>query len=131
MSIVPTTGGDDGGRQVELKEYVLLAPRLVKLVLKLLRDRRVPPRSKAMLVLLAGYLASPVDVIPDFVPGIGQLDDLVIAAFALDQILNRVPEEIVLEHWEGEEDVLQVVREVLDIATAFVPGWLKNRVAGG
>lgn len=118
-------------RQVSLREYALLAPRLVKLVLRLMRDRRVPPRSKAMLVLLAAYLLSPVDVVPDFIVGLGQLDDLVVAAFALDQILNRVPEEVVLEHWEGEEDVLQVIREVLDIATAFVPGWLKNRFAGG
>lgn len=121
--------GDD--RQVSLREYALLGPRLAKLVFRLMRDRRVPPRSKAMLVLLCGYLASPVDVLPDFIPGIGQLDDVIIAAFALDQILNRVPEEVVLEHWEGEENVLQVVREILDIATAFVPGWLKNRFAGG
>ena len=122
---------DDGERQVDLREYALLVPRLVKLVVRLMRDRRVPPRVKAMLVLVAGYLASPADVVPDFVPGIGQLDDVVIFAFALDQILNRVPEEVVLEHWEGEEDLLQVVREILDITTAFVPGWLKNRFAGG
>ncbi len=131
MSIVPRDPQeDDGDRQVDLREYALLAPRLVKLVLRLMRDRRVPPRSKALLVLLAGYLVSPVDVLPDLIPGLGQLDDVVIAAFALDQILNRVPNEVVLEHWEGEEDVLQVVRELLDIATGFVPGWLKNRVAG-
>ena len=123
--------GDNGDRQVDLREYALFVPRLVKLVVRLMRDRRVPPRAKAMLLLVAGYLASPADLVPDFVPGIGQLDDLVIVAFALDQILNRVPEEVVLEHWEGEEDLLQVVREILDITTAFVPGWLKNRFAGG
>ena len=131
MSIVPRNQqGDEEDRQVDLMEYALFAPRLVKLVLRLMRDRRVPPRDKALLVLLAGYLVSPVDVLPDLIPGLGQLDDVVIAAFALDQILNRVPNEVVLEHWEGEEDVLEVVREILDIATAFVPGWLKNRVAG-
>ena len=131
MSIVPRNQqGDEEDRQVDLMEYALLVPRLVKLVLRLMRDRRVPPRSKALLVLLAGYLVSPVDVLPDLIPGLGQLDDVVIAAFALDQILNRVPNEVVLEHWDGEEDVLEVVREILDIATAFVSGWLKNRVAG-
>ena len=112
-----------------LREYALLAPRLVKLVWRLARDPRVPPRSKALLFVLAGYLASPIDLLPDFIPGIGQVDDLIIAAFALDQILNRVPDEVVREHWDGDEDVLDIVKQILDIATAFVPGWLKKRFA--
>lgn len=113
--------------QTQLKEYLLIAPRLVKLLWRLSRDPRVPARSKATLVILGAYIASPIDVIPDFLPGIGQLDDLVIVAFALDQMLNRVPEEVVRSHWEGDDDVLQIVREILDISTAFVPGWLKKR----
>lgn len=113
--------------QTSLKEYVLLVPRLARLVWRLSRDPRVPARTKAATLLLAGYLLSPVDVIPDFIPGIGHVDDVVLLAFALDQILNRVPEEVVLDHWDGDEDVLQVVRQILDISTAYVPGWLKKR----
>ncbi|MDQ4125996.1 MAG: YkvA family protein [Actinomycetota bacterium] len=113
--------------QTSLKEYVLLVPRLARLVWRLSRDPRVPARTKAATFLLAGYLLSPVDVIPDFIPGIGHVDDLVLLAFALDQILNRVPDEVVLDHWDGDEDVLQVVRQILDISTAYVPGWLKKR----
>lgn len=112
--------------QTSLKEYAFLAPRLVKLVWRLMRDPRVPPRAKATLFMLGGYLASPVDILPDFIPGLGQLDDLVLAAFALDQILNRVPDEVVRDHWDGDEDVLEVVRTVLDISTAFIPGWVKR-----
>ncbi len=115
--------------QTELKEYLLIAPRLVKLIWRLARDPRVPARNKATLLLLTGYLASPIDIVPDFIPGLGHLDDLVIAAFALDQILNRVPPEVVRDHWDGEEDVLQIVQEILDISTAFVPAWLKKRFA--
>ncbi len=110
-----------------LREYVLLAPRLLRLVWRLVRDPRVPARSKASLVVLIGYIVLPIDVIPDFIPGLGQLDELVLTAFALDQILNRVPYEVVAEHWDGDEDLLKVVREVLDISTAFIPGWLKAR----
>jgi uncharacterized membrane protein YkvA (DUF1232 family) len=80
-----------------------------------------------MLFVLVGYLASPIDLIPDFIAGLGQVDDLVIAAFALDQILNRVPDDVVREHWDGDEDILQIVRHILDISTSFVPGWLKRR----
>ncbi len=115
--------------QTRLREYALLAPRMVKLVFRLARDPRVPPRNKAALVMLAGYLASPIDVIPDFIPGLGQLDDLILVAFALDRILNHVPDAVVREHWDGDEDVLEVVRNVLDISTTFIPGWVKKLFA--
>ena len=119
---------DPEGGQTELKEYLLFLPRLVKLIWRLTRDPRVPPRSKATLVMLGAYVMSPVDLIPDFIPGLGQLDDVVIIAFALDSILNRIPDHIVREHWEGDDDVLQLVREILDISTSFMPKWLKNRL---
>lgn len=114
-------------KPTSLREYALLVPRLARLVWRLSRDPRVPARTKATLFIIAGYLVSPVDFVPDFVPGIGQLDDLVVLAFALDQMLNRVPDEVVREHWDGDEDVLDVVRQILDISTAYVPGWLKKR----
>ena len=119
--------GDSGPRKTELKEYVLLLPRLLRLVWNLARDPRVPARSKALLIMAGGYIASPVDVLPDFIPGLGQLDDLVILAFVLDRIINRVPPEVVADHWTGDGDVLDVVRQILDISTTFVPSWLKNR----
>jgi uncharacterized membrane protein YkvA (DUF1232 family) len=92
----------------------------------LARDPRVPARNKATLVFVGAYLASPIDLIPDFLAGIGHVDDLIVVAFALDQILNRVPPEVVREHWDGDEDVLHVVQQILDISTAFVPGWLRR-----
>jgi uncharacterized membrane protein YkvA (DUF1232 family) len=117
----------DSARQTELKEYLLLAPRLVRLVWRLTRDPRVPARNKATLLLVGAYLASPIDLIPDFLAGVGHVDDLIVVAFALDQILNRVPPEVVREHWDGDEDVLQIIQQILDISTAFVPGWLRRR----
>ncbi len=126
MSTTPPSDGPPP-TPTSLKEYVLLVPRLARLVWKLSRDPRVPARTKATMFVLAGYLLSPIDLIPDPIPGVGHVDDLVILAFALDQILNRVPDEVVREHWDGDEDVLEVVRHILDIATAYVPGWLKKR----
>ena len=112
----------------KLKKYARLAPQFVKLIGRLMKDPRVPARQKAILVVVGAYLVSPIDLVPDFIPGIGVLDDLVIAAFALDQILNRVPDECVRDHWDGDEDVLAVVKEVLDIASGRVPDWLKRRL---
>ena len=121
---------DHAHRQTSLKEYALLAPRLVKLLARLMRDPRVQPRSKAVLLVTVAYLASPIDVIPDMVPGVGQLDDIIIVAFALDHLLNRIPEELVKEHWEGDEDVLAVVRQVVEIAAGLVPAWIKRFLPG-
>jgi len=121
---------DRAARQTSLKEFALIAPRLVKLLARLMRDPRVPSRSKAILVLTAGYLVSPLDVIPDMVPGIGQLDDLVIVAFALDHILNRVPDEVLREHWDGDEDILDVIKQIVDIGAGLVPRWVKRILPG-
>lgn len=115
-------------QKTQLKEYALLLPRLVKLVWNLARDPRVPARSKALLFMIGGYVASPMDIVPDFIPGLGQLDDVVLVAFVLDRIINRVPEEVLHEHWTGDRDVLEIVRQILDISTAFLPSWLKNRI---
>lgn len=113
-----------------LKKYALLAPHLVKLVWRVARDPRVPARTKAILWVVMGYLASPIDLIPDFIPGLGYADDLMIAAFALDQVLNRVPEEVVRDHWDGDGDVLQVIREIVDIASGFIPARVKKMLGG-
>ena len=120
----------DPDDRTRLKEYALLAPRLVRLIFRLMKDPRVPARPKAMIVMLGVYFASPIDLIPDFLPGVGHLDDLILAALALDQILNRVPEELVKEHWEGDEDILEVVRDVLDIASGLIPERIRRRFRG-
>lgn len=116
--------------QTKLKQYLLLLPHLVKLLARLMRDPRVSPRSKAVLVLVIGYLVSPINLIPDMIPGMGQLDDLVIAAFALDYMINRVPDEILREHWEGDEDVLELIRNIAEIAATLVPRWIKRLLPG-
>jgi uncharacterized membrane protein YkvA (DUF1232 family) len=121
---------DHAARQTSLKEYALLAPRLIKLLARLMRDPRVQPRSKAVLLITVAYLMSPIDVIPDMVPGVGQLDDIIIVAFALDHLLNRIPEDLVKEHWDGDEDVLEVVRHVVEIGAGLVPAWIKRFLPG-
>ncbi|MFP5297434.1 MAG: YkvA family protein [Actinomycetota bacterium] len=119
-----------GDRRQRLREIALLAPHLVKLVWRIARDPRVPARTKAILFVATGYLATPIDLIPDWFAGIGQADDLLVAAFALDQVLNRVPVDIVREHWEGDADILAVIQEVLDIASGFVPASIRKRLGG-
>ncbi|MGH2733637.1 MAG: YkvA family protein [Actinomycetota bacterium] len=97
-----------------------------KLVLGLLRDPRVPSRHKLILAGVSAYVVLPFDFIPDWIPGLGQVDDLMLLAQALDLLLNRLPEDVVAEHWDGSPEILTLIRKGLSGATMFVPAWLKN-----
>lgn len=91
--------------QARLKEAALFLPNLVKLAGRLAKDPRVPRSRKFALVLLVAYLASPLDLIPDFIPVIGLMDDLIIAGLVLRWVIKAVPREEVNEHWDGQTDL--------------------------
>ncbi len=115
-------------RQTQLKEYALIAPRLLKLLGRLMRDPRVPARSKAILLCTVGYVLSPIDIIPDAIPRMGRVDDIVLTAFALDHILKRVPDHVLHEHWDGDGDVLDVIRNIIEIGAGLVPRWIRKLI---
>jgi uncharacterized membrane protein YkvA (DUF1232 family) len=69
----------------------------------------VPRRAKVALALLVPYLASPIDLIPDFIPGLGQLDDAVLVAVALRYVVRRAGRDVVEELWPGSTEGLRVV----------------------
>ena len=73
-------------------------PTYGRLVWSLARDERVPMRQKLLLGGIAAYLASPIDLIPDFIPVIGQLDDLAVLIFGLDLFIKGAPKDVVDEH---------------------------------
>ena len=68
---------------------------------RLLRDRRVPRRHKFLMVLLVAYLSVPFDLVPDFIPVAGQLDDAILVAFVLRTVLRNTGRELISEHWPG------------------------------
>jgi uncharacterized membrane protein YkvA (DUF1232 family) len=91
-----------GGRRERARELLTLIPDCVVLVRRLLADPRVPRRTKLVLGLVVGYLVSPIDLIPDFVPGLGLLDDALVAAIAY--LRRAVGRELVAELWPGGDD---------------------------
>jgi uncharacterized membrane protein YkvA (DUF1232 family) len=123
---ISRTGKEE--QQTRLKEYALIAPRLLKLLGRLMRDPRVPARSKAILLCTVGYVLSPIDIIPDAMPRFGRADDIVLTAFALDHILKRVPDHILHEHWDGDGDVLEVIRNIIEIGAGLVPRWIRKLI---
>lgn len=118
-------------RQEVLKEALLLVPNLAKLLYRLLRDKRVPRNRRLSMALVGAYVASPVDVIPDFVPVLGSVDDLLVLAFAIDYLLKVSPEEVIEEHWEGSEDGLELVRGIASWGVEMLPDRLKRLVNRG
>ncbi len=73
-------------------------PAYARLVWALLRDTRVPPQPKLILAAIVGYLILPFDVIPDFLPILGQLDDLAVVLLGLEMFIRSVPRDLVDEH---------------------------------
>ena len=96
-------------RRVSARDVARFIPDCVVLVRGLLGDERVPRRHKVLLGVLVGYLALPFDLVPDFIPVAGQLDDALAIAIALRMLLRGSGSEVVREHWRGPESSLAVV----------------------
>ena len=79
----------------------MFVPECVILFRRLLRDTRVPRRAKLALALLLGALISPIDVVPDFIPVAGQLDDAILVALAVAYVVRISGEDVVAELWPG------------------------------
>jgi uncharacterized membrane protein YkvA (DUF1232 family) len=100
------------GRRESARALAGLIPDCVVLCSRMLRDPRVPRRKKALLVALAGYLALPFDLVPDFIPVAGQLDDMLVVGLVLRRFLRSGGEQLVRQHWPGPEHSLSVVLRV-------------------
>jgi uncharacterized membrane protein YkvA (DUF1232 family) len=72
----------------------------------------VPRRRKLLLVLLVAYLAMPIDLVPDFIPVAGQLDDVILVALVLRAVLRSGGEELLREHWTGPPRSFEFVRHL-------------------
>jgi uncharacterized membrane protein YkvA (DUF1232 family) len=90
------------GRKALARELVALIPNVLRLFRDVLRDDRVPLGSKALVLFGAAWLASPIDLVPEFLPVIGPLDDVVIAALILRHLVKRAGTTVVREHWRGD-----------------------------
>jgi uncharacterized membrane protein YkvA (DUF1232 family) len=101
------------GRRTDARALAGFVPDCVVLCRRLLADSRVPRRHKALLIGLVGYLASPLDLIPDFIPVIGQLDDVLIAVLTLRTVRRGIRRSIVRQHWPGPPQSLRVVERVV------------------
>jgi uncharacterized membrane protein YkvA (DUF1232 family) len=90
-----------------LRELARFIPDCLTTIRRLRGDPRVPGRAKVAIVLAALWLASPIDLIPEFLPVIGPLDDVVVVALALRYAGRQVPRQVLLDAWPGDSRLLE------------------------
>jgi uncharacterized membrane protein YkvA (DUF1232 family) len=97
------------GRRTDARALATFIPDCLVLFRGLVRDPRVPRSRKAMVVALIAYLAMPFDLVPDFIPVAGQLDDAIIVAVVLRTLVRSGGPELVREYWQGPQRSLDVI----------------------
>ena len=98
------------GRGADARALARFVPDCVVLFRRLLGDERIPRRRKLALVALLGYLASPIDLVPDFIPLVGQLDDVLAVFLVLRFVLRSADDDLLAEHWPGPPQALALLR---------------------
>lgn len=131
--VIPPPGGSQVQVRALVRDVAFMLPNLLKLLTRLVKDPRVPRRSKLLVGGALAYLASPIDLIPEAIPVLGIADDILIVAYSINHLIDKAGLDVVEEHWEGPQDLLEMVRTILDSMGTLIPpklrGWL-DRLSG-
>jgi uncharacterized membrane protein YkvA (DUF1232 family) len=100
-------------RDARLGEVVRVIPDVIRLVRQLLADRSVPLGARLALIGLFGYLLNPIDLIPEFVPVLGPIDDVVVAVLVLRYVRRKVGAEDLRRRWPGSPDGFAVLDRLI------------------
>jgi uncharacterized membrane protein YkvA (DUF1232 family) len=106
----------------DARALVRFIPDCVVLVTRLARDARVPRRRKLLLLAGIGYLATPFDFVPDFIPILGQIDDVIVVALVLRSFIRSSGESLVRESWPGSEESLALILRLVQLDESAGPG---------
>ena len=91
-------------------------------------DERIPSRDKKIILAMIALIISPIDLIPDWIPFFGQLDDLVLLAIVLDYFFRVLDSRILLSHWPWGMKSFAQVRAIARVLQFFVPRFVKKRL---
>lgn len=103
-----------------VQRYVVLIPDILALLLRLYKDNRVHKEIKINISIALVYLLCPIDILPDVVPFLGTIDDVAVTFFILQRVLCDIPEDVILDNWEGEEDIIKVSKDAVDFLSNIV-----------
>jgi hypothetical protein len=102
--------------------------QLIQFVKSVAADSRIPDRDKKVLAGLVLLIASPFDIIPDWIPIIGVLDDFVILAIVLDYLFNVLDSEIILSHYPWGMKSYTRIRAAAKLIALFAPNFIKAKI---
>ena len=121
--------GTKEGKTHKYSEYIMAVPDLFHLLTKLMFDKGISAKDKAKLGFAIAYFISPIDLIPEAIVGsIGFIDDLALAAWILNDIINENNEEIVIKHWAGQGDILYLIKKIIADANEMIGIGLWNKI---
>jgi uncharacterized membrane protein YkvA (DUF1232 family) len=121
IKVTKPTRKEKGEVKDRMKNMMMFLPNMVKLLGNLLKDARVPTAEKALFIGAIVYVISPIDLIPDVLPFIGQVDDLYVVALTLLRLLNRTDESVVRQHWSGGGDIVGLANSAAKLAPMLLP----------
>ena len=120
------------GAKKTIVYYIRQLPNYLRLLVGLMTDRRVPGLDKLLVAGALAYIVMPFDLVPDFIPFFGEVDDVFLLVLALERLISNSGRSVVLAHWSGPLNDLSELnlRSVLSAATFFLPARLRRRLRG-
>jgi uncharacterized membrane protein YkvA (DUF1232 family) len=104
---------------IKYSDYIFILPDIISLIYRLLKDRRVPIRTKLIMSSAIAYITIPTDLIPNKIPFIGVIDDMGVGFFALNEVIKDVPLDIIVENWQGKNELLLVLKNGVEYLVDF------------
>lgn len=104
-----------------MRSFLLFIPNLVAMMARMIKDTRVPTAEKALFIGAIIYVISPLDLIPDVLPFIGQVDDIYVVGLTLLRMISKTDPAIVRQHWHGGGDIVALIDSIVGIAPKFLP----------
>jgi len=126
----PSEGRPRTGAKRTVLNYIAELPRFLRLLGGLMTDPRVAMIDKVLVVGAFAYILTPVDFIPDFIPFLGEVDDLFLLMMALRRLMQNAGRSVLLAHWSGDPEVLRDLnlRKILVAAAFFLPKRIRRRL---
>ena len=118
------------GAKRTVMSVITMLPNYLKLLYGLLRDGRVQPVDKMLVVGAIAYILLPFDFIPDWIPFLGEVDDVFLLMTALERLMANAGRNVLLQHWEGHPSELSAARlgQIVSAAAFFLPGRMRARL---
>lgn len=118
------------GAKRTLVDTIKQLPHYLRLLGGLLLDGRVSLVDKVLVAGAIAYIVSPLDLIPDVIPFLGQVDDVFLLMTAIERLVANAGAEVIYDHWHGDRAELDTldVKAVLGAAVLFLPGGVKTKL---